>query len=175
MNKATFFKILTTEILSLPKEEQNNILDYYNEYFNDCKNEEETIKNLPHPTEIADNLYKELGIEKQQKKERSALEIFGIILILILFAPLIFSLLIAIFCIIVIVPFSMIIATGLTVIASTIALIPATIQNPSSFLSIFGLGMLSSGCLLLFLGLTKVTFTFFIKMCKQIYAYLRRF
>lgn len=173
MNRITFFKLLTKEISSLPKEEQQNALDYYNEYFNDCESEELAIKNLPHPSEIANNLYKELGIERQSKKERSGLELLGIILIIVLSAPLVFSLLITIFCIIVIVPFSMLIATGLTAIASTIVLIPATVQNPSSFLSILGLGMLSLGSCLLFLGLTKVTFIFFINGCKKIYAQLR--
>ncbi|MFI3261206.1 MAG: DUF1700 domain-containing protein, partial [bacterium] len=62
MNRITFFKLLTKEISNLPKEEQKNALDYYNEYFNDCESEELAIKNLPHPSEIANNLYKELGI-----------------------------------------------------------------------------------------------------------------
>lgn len=173
MNRITFLKILTSEIHSLSKEEQQNALDYYNEYFNDCESEELAIQNLAHPSEIADNLYKELGLEREPKKDKYDLELIGKIILLVLFSPLIFSLLITIFCVIVIVPFSMLLATGITAIASTVVLVPATIQNSNSFLSILGLGLLSFGICLLFLGMTKMTFAFFINICKKIYARLR--
>ncbi|MFI3255212.1 MAG: DUF1700 domain-containing protein [Eubacteriales bacterium] len=43
MNRQTFLKILTKEIRGLPKEEQKNALEYYNEHFNECENEEIAI------------------------------------------------------------------------------------------------------------------------------------
>lgn len=167
MNKDTFFKILTHEIKGLPKDEQKNALEYYHEYFNECENEELAIKNLSHPSEIAKNLYDELGMEKKPDRYYSPLAITGIIVLGILFGPLAFALLVAVFLLIVIVPASMVVATGATALASAFVLLPASFVNSANILSFLGLGILSFGACMLFAKITIFTFGLFVSLCKK--------
>ncbi len=173
MNKQTFFKILTREIKGLPKDEQQNALDYYTEHFNECENEEKVINNLPHPREIAQNLYDELGIEKKPARYYSPLVIVGIIVCSMLFGPLVFGLVVAVFSLIVIVPASFALATAFSSLASVFVILPASFVNSANILSFLGLSLLCSGACMLFTKITIYTFKLFTAVCKKSFTLLR--
>lgn len=173
MNKQTFLKILTREIKGLPKEEQQNAIDYYTEYLGECENEEITINNLSHPCEIAQNLYDELDIEKKPARYYSPLAIIGIVVISIIFGPLAFALLVTIFSLIVIIPASFALATGISSLTSIFVILPASFVNSANILSFLGLGMLCFGVCMLFTKLTIFTFNFFVLFCKKTFTTLR--
>ncbi len=173
MNRQTFLKILTKEIRGLPKEEQKNALEYYKEHLNECENEEIAIKNLPHPSEIAKNLYDELGIEKYPARYYSPLAITGIVVLTILFGPLGFGLFVALFSLIVIVPVSMVIATGSTAVASIIVIFPAIFTDFPSAVSFLGIGILSFGTCMLFIKITQFTFGLFVSLWNKTVQALR--
>lgn len=65
MNKEKFLKSLSWGIRSLPKEERENAISFYEEYFNESEDEATAIAKLPHPKEIAANLLIEFGEKKQ--------------------------------------------------------------------------------------------------------------
>lgn len=173
MNKQTFFKILTREIKGLPQDERQNALDYYTEHLSECENEEIAISNLPHPREIAQNLYDELGIEKRPARYYSPLAIIGIIVLSVLFGPLGFGLAVALFSLIIIVPGSFAFALGTTAIASVFVIIPASFSNPANILSFLGLSLLCSGGCMLFSKITVFTFKLFVSICKKTFKVLR--
>lgn len=173
MNRDTFFKILTREIKGLPKDEQKNAIDYYTEHLNECENVEIAIQNLPHPSEIAQNLYNEFGIEKKPARYYSTVAIIGIVVLTILFGPLGFGLLVTAFSLMVIVPASFTVATAVTSLASIIVVIPAGFSNFANVLSFLGLGILSFGTCMLFYKITIYTFTLFVSLCKKTFTFLR--
>lgn len=53
MNKADFLLILENNLYSLPKDEKDSAIKYYEEYFDDCEDEKEAIKSLGDPADIA--------------------------------------------------------------------------------------------------------------------------
>lgn len=173
MNKQIFMKTLAREIKGLPKDEQQNALDYYAEHLSECEDETLAIEKLPHPKEIAQNLYDELGIEKKPIRYYSPLAILGIIVITALFGPLGFGLLVALFSLVVIVPASFALVTGATAIASILVILPASFVNPANLLSFLGLSLLCSGCCMLFTKITVFTFRLFAWICKKALKVLR--
>ncbi len=61
MTKNEFMAELKRKIRSLPKEERDNAIEFYENYFNDAISEEEALKNLGDVNEIAANLIIEFG------------------------------------------------------------------------------------------------------------------
>lgn len=102
MNRQEFMKILARGINTLPEEEFNDAISYYNEYFDEAgeKKEKKVIKELGDPNRIAEQImgdYKEKQesgkvetIEETKKSDRS-----WIWIVLICLSPILFPLAIA--------------------------------------------------------------------------------
>lgn len=67
MNKKEFMSKLKKEIKTLPDEEQQRIISYYEEYLEEASEKE--ISDLESPLEIATTLKKEYGEKKEKSKE----------------------------------------------------------------------------------------------------------
>ncbi len=68
MTKNQFLSELKRKLRALPKEERDNAIEFYENYFNDAANEEEALKKLGDVNEIAANLILEFGEKKPNKK-----------------------------------------------------------------------------------------------------------
>ncbi len=66
MNKKEFLTQLRRKISTLPREERDSAIEFYENYFNDAISEEEAIKNLGSIDEIAANLIMEFGESKKE-------------------------------------------------------------------------------------------------------------
>lgn len=94
MTKKEFLSRLKSCLSPLSQEERDNAVRYYEEFFEDCESEEEALKQLGSPEEIANQILKENGVNtdnvattealKKEKTKNSGL----IILIIILTFPL---------------------------------------------------------------------------------------
>lgn len=104
MNRSEFMKILTSGINTLPEEEFNDAINYYNEYFDEAgkKKEKKVIEELGNPSHIAEQImadYKEKKTTLKKEKEKKEIPTW-ILAILICTSPLWISLCFALFAII---------------------------------------------------------------------------
>ncbi len=86
MTKNEFLNQLKRKIRALPKEERDNAIEFYENYFADAQSEEEAIKNLGSVDEIAANLIIEFGEKKREKGKKSGIS-WLTVLLAILSAP----------------------------------------------------------------------------------------
>lgn len=65
MNRQEFIKKLQSELSKLPKEEVQDIIDYYNEYFDEAgaENEEAVLKELGNPLKIAAQIKSDFAVK----------------------------------------------------------------------------------------------------------------
>ena len=56
MNRETYLKELRKYLKRLPKDDYENAMEYFTEYFDDAGNDEEAIRELGSPREAASNL-----------------------------------------------------------------------------------------------------------------------
>lgn len=173
MNKQQFFKILKKEISGLSKEEQINAIEFYEEHFNERNNDEEVIKSLPHPTIIADDLYRELGIIRQVRMTHSTLEIAIMTLLCIFVGPFILGFLIIAFSFVVIVPVSLTLSFGFTAFGALFGTIAGVFYNFQTVVSMIGMFILSIGLMMLFIKITLKGSNWFAKLSKNIINYLK--
>ncbi|MGN0143960.1 MAG: DUF1700 domain-containing protein [Clostridium sp.] len=84
MNQERFLSELKKKLRKLPKDEIDNILLYYKEYFEDSeKSEEEVIKELGSPSSVASQLLAEYAFDNtKQSHEKGFTAIFIILAIL---------------------------------------------------------------------------------------------
>lgn len=173
MNKQQFFNILKKEISSLPKEEQTNVIEFYEEHFNEKNNDDEVIKNLPHPTIISENLYKELGVNNTIKNKRSPLDIISISILVIFLGPFILSLIILAFSFLVIIPGSLALSFCISAFTSIFATIAGMFYNPQTVMTMFGMLLLSIGLAMFFIKISIKCFNWFVLLCTNIFHFLR--
>ena len=74
MTKKEFLSRLKSCLSPLSQEERDNAVRYYEEFFEDCESEEEALKQLGSPEEIANQILKENGINTENKATDKALE-----------------------------------------------------------------------------------------------------
>lgn len=71
MKKEIYLKNLDKQLKNFPEDEKKDILDYYEEYFQEIGDEEEEMKQLPHPKELGRALKK--GIEQTDEFDVTAI------------------------------------------------------------------------------------------------------
>ena len=71
MNKTMFLDELKKYLKRLPTDEVEDILNYYNEYFDECESEEVAISKLQPPKQIAGKLIAESSINELTSKDKS--------------------------------------------------------------------------------------------------------
>lgn len=173
MNRNKFFKILTGEIKGLPIEEQHNALEFYKEFFNESISEEDAISKLPHPAQIASDLYDELGIEKNYGKKYSVSSIVCISIVLLLLSPFLFSAVVLYGSLFFLVPVSLIVAFGLLFFVCMVILLPAFLLNMATGITMFGLGLLSLGICMLCIKFQILVVRLTIGACKTLVRKVR--
>ena len=71
MNKTLFLDELKKHLKPLPSSEVDDILSYYNEYFDECESEEIAINKLQSPKQIAGKLIAESNVHELTTKKKS--------------------------------------------------------------------------------------------------------
>ena len=138
MSKNEFLERLRKNLASLSIEERENAVRYYEEFFDECENDEVAAQQLGSPEEIAQQILKENGIENpvppmsEPVKEKSKVNIGLVIAIIILTFPLWIGIVAVAFCLLV------------AVIAIVFALVVSAVAIAGA--------CLSAGTVLLFTG-----------------------
>lgn len=68
MDKNSYLKSLDENLSSLSKEEREEAIKYYEEYFNDASDDEKVINELGDPKHLADNILKDYNVKAETKK-----------------------------------------------------------------------------------------------------------
>ena len=94
MNKEKFIVELRKKLKRLPKEEVDNIINYYLDYFNDAdKDEEEVLKELGSPSTIASQILADYAFsDTKEKSNNGYLNKIILIILAICAAPIAFPL-----------------------------------------------------------------------------------
>lgn len=105
MNRSQFFRELIKLIDELPEEEKEDILIYYNQYFDDAgeENESKVIEELGTPKEVADKIfadYNSKSFDKQSITQKNKFPLWAIILIAVFAIPVGLPIAIALFSIV---------------------------------------------------------------------------
>ena len=178
MTKFEFLRELEIKLGSLPAEERADALRYYEEYFADAESEEEAIKNLGSPADIAKQILKENekpetsaipavnDSTKASKRKKDGKDILLTILLLIITFPIWIALLSIAFALVVTL-FSVALALIISLIAGSVAMLVGGIillftSAPFGIMCI-GIGLCMLG---LFILLLSPLFSLIIKACK---------
>lgn len=187
MNKTEFINKVKLGLDNISKEEQENALRYYVEYFQDAgeENEEEVIKELGTPEEVVAKIKSDMNIEKDlnSKLNQKRTEPWVIVL-LVLASPFIFTGL-AMLASLILVLFSLIFAIAVSsfalIFTGLVCSVVSFIAIPVSFASfIFLLGMgLISLAVGLFLGLltyvlARLLANATVSLCTKIWEGMKR-
>ncbi|WP_394405209.1 DUF4097 family beta strand repeat-containing protein [Streptococcus sp. 20-1249] len=70
MNKQEYLSTLAELLQPLEAQERADVLDYFNEYFDECQNYAEAIENLGSPQEAAKDILENLGVETHSETEK---------------------------------------------------------------------------------------------------------
>ena len=152
MNKYEFLNILSKSLKNVPKEERDNAINFYEEYFADAKDEQEAINSLPHPKKIAVKIIMETG------EVKGGISLSTMILA-VCSAPITLPLAIALISVVfalaivvitlIFVPYIVFASFVLSSIPLTIGVIPAFLHNFQTGLAFLGMagGFLSLGLL----------------------------
>lgn len=183
MNRSEFMRQLTSGINTLPEEEFNNAINYYNEYFDEAgkKKEKKVIEELGNPSHIAEQImadYAEKQSVVKQEKPKKEMPVWLLILLIctspfwivlaIMFMAVLLSLIITVFAFLI--SFYIIsvvfVITGFTLFifgcATLFQHVPTGIYALGASLVLIGLG------LLMFIP-TTAAITGFIKLVKSLF------
>ena len=186
MNRNKFLKELNKLINTLPKEEKDDVINYYSEYFDDAgvDNENEVIKKLGTPKEVADKILEDYNNKSEKNlnnKSKNKIPTWLIIVIVILGIPIGIPIIIAILAII----FSILLSVFAFLLAffiSSMALFMSGIiimifsivvmfNHFPTALMLFGISLIFLGIsVLIYLGvyiLTKKLIKYIIKLIKN--------
>lgn len=127
MNKNVFIQELRSKLKRLPKEEMDNALGYYIEYFEDAgiDNEQDVLKELDPPSNIASQILSDYAFKDNEitvKKSKKGISSIRFVILAILAAPLALPLALTL----IILVFTMVLVVGslvFTFVIMTIALI----------------------------------------------------
>lgn len=155
MRREEFISELRKKLKRLPKDEIENVISYYNEYFEDCeKSDEEAIKELGSPSLIASQILADYAFDDKKEKRGFGYKILLIILA-ILAAPIGFPLAVAavaVLCTIAVAVGLVVFTLGVVVIAFFIAGIGTCIggaavvfQGPATSIFYIGAGLVIVG------------------------------
>lgn len=187
MNKTEFINKVKQGLDNISKEEQENALRYYVEYFQDAgeENEEEVIKELGTPEEVVAKIKSEMSAleETNEKGEVKKTEPW-IVVLLILASPFIFaglailaSLILALFCVI----FAFAISGFALIFAGIVCTVVSFMAIPTSFASfmfLLGVGLVSMAIGMFFGLLTyhmaRLVANGTVSLCQKIWRGVKR-
>lgn len=177
MNRHEFLSVLIGELRSIDPSELQNILQYYNEYFDDAgaENEAAVIAELGDPKALGAKLRASSAVrflEEKPTKSGKSMKAVWIAILSIFAAPIALPIAIAIAAVafslfIVIISlfitfFAMGITFGAGALLGFLASIVALVDTPAASISFLGVGLLMTGfCLLTIIPTAKLTAYFF--------------
>ena len=160
MKKEQFISELKRKLNRLPKDEIENVISYYNEYFEECgKDDEEVIGELGSPSLIASQILADYAFDDKKENKTWGYRILLIILA-IFAAPIGLPIAIAAVCVL----FAIVVSIGAVIFALGIATISIFIagifscvgglavifQGPATSMFYIGTGMIIVGISILF-------------------------
>ena len=167
MNRTEYIKELKSRLNRLPENEVEEVLKYYEEYFDDVGNESDAINNLGSPASVASQVIANFVIkdvkEDESNKKKGGFETIWIVILAIFASPIAFPIAITVVTLILsllIVVYALIFSLGVTSIALIFAGVCYAITSILIFIPEFptallmlGLASLSGGIgLLLMMG-----------------------
>lgn len=180
MNRADFIFILDKSLIQLPKEERENALSYYEEFFDDAESEEKALESLGDPKKIAEQILIENGIEpnfsseikpaptaaKTSQPKQTSNNAILILIILVLTCPFwigIAGALFGVFVAVIAVAASLVFASAVAGVACFGAGIYMLFEFPPAGLVLMGVGLIFIGILILFcVPLVKLCWKFIV-------------
>lgn len=92
MNKAEFLRVLEENLSKLPVEERLSAMEYYKEYLDEAgnENEEEAIKRLGNPVQLARQLMADFitkEVEEKPMKPKQSFQAFWIVIVALFASP----------------------------------------------------------------------------------------
>lgn len=180
MNRADFIFILDKSLIQLPKEERENALRYYEDFFDDAESEEKALESLGDPRKIAEQILIENGIqpdfsseikpapaaEKAAKPKHTSSNAIPALIIIVLTFPLwigIVGALFGIFVAVIAVSASLVFASAVAGVACFGAGIYMLFEFPPAGLVLMGVGLVFIGILILFcVPLVKLCWKFIV-------------
>ena len=179
MNKERFIKELKIRLKRLPKEEVDNIIEYYLDYFQDAdKSEEEVINELGSPSSIASQILADYAFNPEVKEKKSPWNTILLVILSIFAAPIALPLALAFVAVLfaLIITFIAIIfsiaAVAVSVffggIASSVMGVVLLFQGPATGILYIGRGLLAIGIGLLFVALIRY-------LSPRLYSWIKNF
>lgn len=177
MDKNSYLRKLEENLSSLSKEERDEAIKYYEEYFNDASDDEKVISELGDPEHLAQNILKDYNVKFEAKKKvenesnnrTTALVI--VVILCIAFSPVIVPFFIGVIAAI----FGIAVA-GIAIVIASIAVIgvaiPAFITSAGIGMLLLGVGfiLMAIGCVMSVLGfqLIPVLIKGIVCLCRKI-------
>lgn len=159
MNKEKFISDLRKKLKKLPKEEVDNIINYYSDYFNDAdKDEEEVLSELGSPSAIASQILADYALDNTKEKHKKGyLNNILLVILAIFAAPIAFPVGIAIIAIV----FTLFILGGVLLLTGGVIIFAFIIAGIGIFIGGFCalihspvMGIFSIGISMIFVGLS---------------------
>lgn len=188
MNKEQYLKVLSLNLKNVPKQDVDDILQYYEEYFSDAgvENESKVIEELGNPMALANKLKAEAVLESMEKSENkktdNKLSILWILVVAVCTSPVWFPIGIVAASIIFAVIVTVFSVLGAFAVASLSIMVAGIISVGAGFLAIpsgvanalyvFGIGILLVGggslCAAILFMLMKLIYGLIVKICKAL-------
>lgn len=152
MNKEKFISELRKKLKRLPKEEVDNIIDYYSEYFNDAdKDEYEVVKELGSPSAIASQILADYAFDDtKEKSNKRYLNRIIMIILAICAAPIAFPLGIVAIALI----FVLLILGGVLLLTFGVVIFAFMIAGVATFIGGFKILFQSTGAGIFYIGIS---------------------
>lgn len=166
MNKSEFLRLLNKKLKSLPTNEREDAIKYYEEYFEEAniKDNEDVLKELSNPSEIASQILSEYAVKElnsDTKPIKNKISSIWFILLAIIVSPLAFPIALPII-ILLFVGILLIFIFGFVFVVVSTSLVGAGFSiltsGFSSMFSNLGTGLISIGVGTIMIGLTALVF-----------------
>lgn len=178
MNKNEFINLLNKKLKKLPDYERKDVIRYYEEYFEEAQmnDEDNVLKELPHPSEIASQILSEYAVkELNNKTVKNKISSVWFILLALIVSPFAFPIALPIL-IFLFVAIILIFVFGFVFVVVSTSLVGAGISvfasGVSSIFSNVGIGLMSIGTGIMMIGVTVLTFIGIIYVISKLFGFI---
>lgn len=174
MNKNEFINLLNKKLKKLPDYERKDVIRYYEEYFEEAQmnDEDNVLKELPHPSEIASQILSEYAVkELNNKTVKNKISSVWFILLALIVSPFAFpiALPILIFLFVAIILVFVFVVVSTSLVGAGISVFASGI---SSIFSNVGVGLMSIGTGIIMIGITVLTFIGIIYAISKLFDFI---
>ena len=156
MNKQQFLARLEKRLCRIPKEERENIMIYYREYFEEAgpEREQEIIQELGSPDQIAADMIGEFAVKELDKGSNKGLRVLWIVILAIFASPIAIPIAVAMVAVILalaVCAFAIVLSIWITAVGmvamgifTAIVALMLVVSDPATCLFFLGVGLISS-------------------------------